>query len=106
MMAKNKRYIEMLKWIWLVACFSALVISVACWLPSMVDSDMASVDDNLVSNEGICRWFTLEEISTLEMPFTAKYVMEHYCRTGYLTNALYVGIACPDKVYFSGLQEF
>ena len=42
MMAKNKRYIEMLKWIWLVACFSALVISVACWLPSMVDSDMAS----------------------------------------------------------------
>lgn len=65
-----------------------------------------SVDDNLISNEGSCRWFTLEEISTLEMPFTAKYVMEHYCRTGYLTNALYVGIASPDKVYFSGLQEF
>ena len=47
-----------------------------------------SVDDNLVSNEGICRWFTLEESSTLEMTFRAKYVMEHYCRTGYLTNAL------------------
>ena len=53
-MAKNKRYIEMLKWIWLVACFSALVISVACWLPSMVDSDMASemVLAKLIQEEG------------------------------------------------------
>ena len=65
-----------------------------------------SVDDNLVSNEGICRWFTLEEIKALEMPFTARYVMEHYCTIGHLTNALYVGVAGPDGVNFSDLSEF
>ena len=54
MMAKNKRYIEILKWIWLVDCFSALVISVACWLPSMVDQDMAfeMVLVKLIQEEG------------------------------------------------------
>ncbi len=31
------------------------------------------VDENMSSNEGVCRWFSLDEISTLEMPFTAKY---------------------------------
>ena len=65
-----------------------------------------SVDDNLVSNEGICRWFTLEEIKALEMPFTARYVIEHYCTIGYLTNALYAGVASPEGVNFFGLQEF
>lgn len=65
-----------------------------------------SVDDNLVSNEGICRWFTLEEIKALEMPFTARYVIEHYRTIGYLTNALYAGVASPEGVNFFGLQEF
>ena len=71
MMAKNKRYIEILKWIWLVACFSALVISVACWLPSMVDSDMASemVLAKLIQEEGhfvfTNNWFYSTEIRVL-----------------------------------------
>ena len=65
-----------------------------------------SVDENLYSNEGICRWFSLEEISSIEMPFTARYVMEHFCKVGYLTNALYVGVASPDKVDFHNLPEF
>lgn len=65
----------------------------------------ASVDEKLSSNEGTCRWFSLEEISSIEMPFTAKYVMEHFCKAGYLTNALYVGVASLDKVEFSELSE-
>ena len=65
-----------------------------------------SVDENLSSNEGICRWFSIEEINSIEMPFTAKYVMEHYCKIGYLTNVLYVGVASPDKVDFYNLPEF
>lgn len=65
-----------------------------------------SVDDNLSSNEGICRWFSMEEINSIEMPFTAKYVIEHYCKIGYLTNVLYVGVASPDKVDFCSLPEF
>ena len=65
-----------------------------------------SVDENLSSNEGLCRWFSMEEINSIEMPFTAKYVMEHYCKMGCLTNALYVGVASPDKVNFCSLPEF
>ena len=65
-----------------------------------------SVDDDLSSNEGICGWFPIDEISSLEMPYTAKYVMEHYCKTGYRTNTLYVGVANPDKVIFCELPEF
>ncbi len=29
----------------------------------------------LTSNEGICKWFLIDEILKLEMPYTAKYVM-------------------------------
>lgn len=65
-----------------------------------------SVDDDLSSNEGICRWFSMEEINSLEMPFTARYVMEHYSKMGHLTNSLYVGVVSPDKVDFCSLQEF
>ena len=63
------------------------------------------VNENLSSNEGICKWFSLDEISSLEMPFTAKYVMEHYCKVGCLTNILYVGVANSDEVKFCDLPE-
>lgn len=65
-----------------------------------------SVDENLSSNEGVCRWFKMEEINSIEMPFTAKHVMEHYCKRGCLTDVLYVGVASPDKVDFCSLPEF
>ena len=65
-----------------------------------------SVNENLSSNEGVCKWFSLDEISSIEMPFTAKYVMEHFCKIGNLTNTLYVGVASPDKVDFFELPEF
>lgn len=63
------------------------------------------IDENLVSNEGVCKWFQLDEISTLEMPLTAKYVMEHYCKVGRFTDALYVGAACPGNMEFHELME-
>lgn len=63
-----------------------------------------AVNRNLSSNEGECRWFSIDEISKLEMPFTAKYVMEHFCKGGHSTNALYVGVAKTDKVEFCELQ--
>ena len=64
-----------------------------------------SVNENLSSDEGECKWFSIDEIGSLDMPFTAKYVMEHFCQDGYLTNALYVGVARTDKVEFCELQE-
>lgn len=59
-----------------------------------------TVGDDLKSTEGICKWFPLDEIHTLEMPFTAKFVMEHYCRTGHATDNLYAGVTTAEGVEF------
>ncbi len=64
------------------------------------------VDANLHSNEGICRWFDLNEIHDLKMPFTAKYVMEHFCEQGCKDEILYVGTARNNKVEFLSMNEF
>lgn len=64
-----------------------------------------SVDENLISNEGTCKWFSLDEIGLLEMPITAKYVMEHYCEIGRLTSEVYVGVTYPDRIVFNELVE-
>lgn len=63
------------------------------------------VNENMSSNEGVCRWFSIDEISTLEMPFTAKYVIEHFCKVGCLTNTLYVGVTTTDGVGFYDLPN-
>ncbi len=62
-------------------------------------------EDTLDSNEGICKWFSMEEMRSLEMPFTAKYVMEHFYTTGRYSKKLYVGIANADTVKFLELSE-
>lgn len=64
-----------------------------------------SVDENLHSNEGECKWFSLDEIGDLEMPITAKYVMEHYCKVGRFTNEVYVGVTYPDRIEMNVLVE-
>jgi len=56
--------------------------------------------DELTSNEGICKWFLIDEIYNLEMPYTAKYVIEHYCAKGRFTSKMYVGISDGEKVEF------
>ena len=69
-------------------------------------ADLAeTVSDDLVSNEGEVKWFPIEEISTLEMPFTAKYVIEHYCETGRFTDKLYTGVTNENGVEFIELAE-
>ena len=64
-----------------------------------------SVDENLHSNEGDCKWFSLSEIGTLEMPITAKYVMEHYCKIARFTDKVYVGVTYPDRIEMNELIE-
>ncbi len=59
-----------------------------------------SANQELSSNEGISKWFSIDDIGALEMPYTAKYVMEHYCKIGRLTNELYVGTANGKEVVF------
>ena len=55
------------------------------------------VDDNLVSNEGLCKLFPLEETGSLEMPLSAKYIMDHFRETGRRTDKTYICAARADK---------
>lgn len=64
------------------------------------------VDEERSSNEGISRWFSMSELTSLEMPFTSKFVIEHYLSVGCKTNMVYGGIADGEKVVFTELPEF
>lgn len=61
---------------------------------------------DLVSNEGVCRWFALDEVHKLKMPFTAQYVVAHYLQTGRYDDAVYGGIADGEKVVFTKMPTF
>ena len=55
----------------------------------------------LYSNEGTLQWFSVEELAELEMPFTAKFVLEHYVTTGKYTEDLYGGVSDGNQVVFT-----
>ena len=40
------------------------------------------------------------------MPYTAKYVINHYCSVGQFTDKLYVGVTNEKGVEFIELPEF
>ena len=58
------------------------------------------------SSEGIIRWFDKADLKSLEMPFTSKYVIEHYIDIGNSNDMIYGGIANGDKVVFTEMPEF
>jgi len=64
------------------------------------------ISDDLHSNEGQLKWFSLKEIGVLEMPYTAKYVMQHYVENGQFSEELYVGVANEYGVDFKELPEW
>ncbi len=61
---------------------------------------------DFVSNEGILKWFDVSELRTLEMPYTAKYVIDHYLNIGAFNKKVYGGIANGEQVIFIELPEF
>lgn len=63
-----------------------------------------NVDEHLNSNEGENKWWHIDELSSLEMPFTAKYVVEHYFSQGCKTNILYSGVCANEQVTFLELD--
>ena len=64
------------------------------------------INEEFSSNEGVSKWFSLAELITLEMPFTSKYVIEHYLSVGCKTDMIYGGIADGEKVVFTEMPEF
>lgn len=61
---------------------------------------------NLVSSEGSLVWFSPDQLAGLDMPFSARYVMNHYLELGQHNHKLYGGIADGEKVVFTELPEF
>lgn len=66
----------------------------------------SNINDDLVSNEGELKWFSVKDIGDLEMPYTAKYVVNHYCSVGKFTDKLYAGVTNENGVEFIELPEF
>ena len=62
--------------------------------------------EGLVSEEGDLKWFDLNEISELQMPYSAKYMIEHYLTTGRENDKVYVGTADGEGVVFTELPEY
>lgn len=58
-------------------------------------------DVPLTSNEGELRWVPLDEVMALEMPFSARLMMEHYLATGRHTTALYAGVTDDRMMHFT-----
>ena len=59
----------------------------------------------LVSNEGQLKWFKLCELSELSMPFSARFMMNHYVETGRFDDKLYGGVSDGTKIEFVEMQE-
>lgn len=60
----------------------------------------SSVNLDLSSTEGQLKWFPFDSVSDLVMPFTARYVVDHYITVGQYTQALYGGIGNDDGITF------
>lgn len=68
-------------------------------------ADWNAGDREIFSNEGRLEWHDLQELGKLEMPYSAKYMLEHYVKLGRETSALYVGTATLQGMSFCELQE-
>lgn len=64
------------------------------------------VEEPTESTEGISKWFGFSELQDLEMPYSAKFVMEHYLKTGQKNNDIYVGVADGQSVIFTSMPDF
>ena len=65
-----------------------------------------TVPADLTSNEGVLKWFPIDEIAMLEMPYSAKFVLRHYLTTGRASNEIYVGVADGNSVVFTPISEY
>lgn len=55
---------------------------------------------DMQSTEGTLQWFPLNGTSSLRMPFTARFMLDHYISIGQYDSCLYGGIADKETVTF------
>lgn len=65
-----------------------------------------AVDRELRSTEGNLCWFTYEEAQNLEMPVSARHMLDHYLKTGRFDSNLYAGITQENGTDFVVMREF
>ena len=58
------------------------------------------------STEGRLQWFSEAELSGLDMPHSARYMLEHWLAVGRYDDRLYGGVSRADGVDFHELNEF
>ena len=69
-------------------------------------ADLKNPDAPITSNEGNLEWADFDKAMLLDMPYTSKYVVAHYIKTGRHTSALYCGAAHENGVTFTDLHAF
>lgn len=62
-------------------------------------------DMELFSDEGTLQWFPIAQVGQLPMPFSARFVVDHYLRTGRYDHAVYGGIANHETMTFIELTD-
>ena len=60
----------------------------------------------LRSSEGDLRFFTWWELEAIDMPVSARHMMDHYLKTGRFDDNRYAGITEPEGSRFVNLQHF
>ena len=65
-----------------------------------------NTDRKLQSNEGNLRFASWQELETLEMPLSARQMMDHYLKIGRFTQEMYAGITEPGGARFVRLESF
>lgn len=66
-------------------------------------ADAVAIDKTPLSSEGNTRWFAINELLDLPMPFTARHMIDHYVKIGQYDDSLYGGIANDHGVFFQKL---
>ena len=56
--------------------------------------------------EGNLEWVNVDDVLIKEMPFTAKYMLEHYLSTGRFDDKVYCGVTTPNGIVFTELEDF
>lgn len=69
-------------------------------------ANLVSIDKEILSNEGRLEWVDYKNISSLDMPYSAKFVIDHFLKVGRNTTRLYGGIATDSGIDFIEMQDF
>lgn len=61
---------------------------------------------SFVCDEGLLEWVPLNKVLDKIMPYSAKYVLEHYRASGRNNELIYCGTAMESGVVFHPLEDF